>query len=89
MAWISTDPTRPELGPLHATPAAVTLLRAGVGVPFRILDSSGTQLAAGLWLNTPDCEPAEHPHRQPLELLPDHLAATIEHETRPGHWTRL
>lgn len=89
MAWITLDTAPAEAGPAHAAPAAIDLLRAGVGIRFRLLDDVGSPLAAGLWLNTPDCEPADHPHRQPLaDLAARHRAAVIEYEIVPGRWVR-
>lgn len=90
MAWItSPDRPGPAAGPAHADPAALDLLRAGIGLRFRLVDAAGVELADGRWLNSRDCEPAEHPHRQPLaDLAARHPGAAIEYETAPGQWAQ-
>ncbi|MAP64364.1 MAG: hypothetical protein CMH34_11625 [Microbacterium sp.] len=86
MAWM----TAPGLaGPAHASAGSLDLLSAGIGLRFRILDAHGLPLASGRWLNSHDCEPAEHPHHQPLtDLAAAHPGAVIEFETTPGRWHR-
>ncbi len=105
MAWIITRDLLPDrsapapsnlnahglTGPRLATDTSISLLRSGVGKPFRILDDDGIVYYHGLWLNTPDCDPYDAPEFQPLDDFgaPNAGATEIQYRNLHGQWETL